>query len=169
MATFGQNARLVASLEAGVTLADSTTATGIGAVTIPVGSLDDGAVIVIEAAGVISTTGTPNLTIRVINGTTALISSGAVATGSGLASVPFFIRAVGVVRTRGSAGTILWSLNAMIQEAATAQNTYSAVDTTADTVDQTAALTLDIDYTWGTASASNTLTTSQRNLWVFQG
>ena len=152
---------------AGAAYANSTTITDVSAApqfTLPANFLQVGSVLRFEAFGVFSTTGTPNLTLGIYYGAvagTALATTGAVATSSGVTNVPWKLNLTTHVRTVGSSGTAMshgssyWgssvsALNAEIPLPASALATV--------TIDTTAAKVLSVGATWGTASASNTLT-----------
>ena len=89
---------------AGTALANSTTLTDISVApqfTLPANFLQAGSALKFTAYGVFSTTGTPTLLLGVYYGGvvgTALATTGAIATGSGVTIVPWRIELVTTVR-----------------------------------------------------------------------
>jgi hypothetical protein len=119
--------------------------------------------------GVISTTGTPTIIFNPTFGQSvtpasniALGASITLTTGTGLSAVPWYaeftlgIRSLGIAAS-GSTGTG----NGFVTiggPAATASQTVAIGATVPTTLDHTTAQGLCLDVTWGTASASNTIT-----------
>jgi hypothetical protein len=116
----------------------------------------------LHAHGIVSNTGTPNLTLGVYYGGvagTALATTGAVATASGLSSTPWHLELkfqVVSVGTSGSIQALGWVIGpyasfAMLPATAAGGNVVGSLDTS------TAKL-VTVGATWGTSSASNTIT-----------
>lgn len=119
-----------------------------------------------EAMGIISTTGTPTFQLGAYFGTVAgtittnLCITSSITTGSALANVPWHWRVVGrTVAVSETTSTML--VMGYLLGALNASDEYFAVNATpptAVTTDLSSAVFLDLKATWGTASASNTLT-----------
>lgn len=109
-----------------------------------------------------STTGTPNLSLRIRIGTNSVaIPRSVVATASALASAAGEIEFFLTVLTGGASGTISCyarSVSRFTNGAGGAANVESDVTQTVPTTDCTANQTVHVQATWGTASASNTIT-----------
>ena len=135
-------------------------------------TLADGAVIVIEAAGVIGTVDNDGATMWISPsiGATDMISATLICDDG-----RFYVRAVGVVRSTGSSGTILWSVQVW-HDANVAANTnaaamYSqATSSTANTVDWTfsgrTGQEVGLNFDWAAADSANTLDVEIFNVWV---
>lgn len=108
-----------------------------------------------------STTGTPNLSLRVrIGANSVVLPRSAVATASALASAAGEMEFVLSVLTGGASGTISCSARSVSRftnGAAGAATVESDVTQTVPTTDCTASQTVHVQATWGTASASNTI------------
>jgi len=165
--TGGYSQKLCYALESVTDYNTSTTATAIKGFTIKKNSFFDGQVIVMEAIGTIGVTSTPNLTIDVLCGATAMITSSTQAVTAGYIK----IRAVGVVRSIDSvsagtrtAGTILWSLEVIADQSADVVELF--VDETADNL-ETDIPDQDVtfQFTWSASSSSNTLKVEQFEIW----
>src|SRR5262245_55298742 len=151
---------------AGSALASSTTLTDISvspAYTLPAKFLQAGSVLRFTAFGVFSTTGTPTLLLGVYYGGvagTALATTGAITTGSGVTNVPWRLELTSTVRTTGSSGTAM-SQGFCLFGTSVSASSFLPVPNTAlatVTVDTTAAKVLSIGAQWSAASASNTVT-----------
>jgi len=114
------------------------------------------------AWGLLSTTGTPNITLSICYGTTAtvLAATAATATGSGVSNVPWRIELNTVFYTIGSSGTAasqgFWWLGTSVSAWTSLPVPATALATV--TVDNTTAKDAIIAATWSAASASNTIT-----------
>jgi hypothetical protein len=143
---------------AGVTVANTTTETtllggGIGTLTLPVNSLVIGKTVRIRAAGKVSTTGTPTLLFNFKLGATVIVTTGAVATGSGLANAGWNLDLVMTCRTTGGTGTVIADGTANVST-----TVEPLVSTATTTIDTTATQAISVTATWGTAAAGNTIT-----------
>jgi len=162
----------------GTALASSTSLTAISpsastnpAYTIPANRLFPGAAIRVRGYGRVSTTGTPTLLLGVYSGGaggTALGTTGAITTTSGVTNVPWFLEALIVCRTIGSSGTLFTQglVTGISGTAGVSAVPIPASAPAAVTVDTTTAKTLDLCAQWGTNSASNTIT---QHLWIVEG
>jgi hypothetical protein len=139
-----------------------------------------GAELMVEATGVISTSGTPTLLIRLCSGiawsatavtTTPLCGTNAMtatATATGLANADYFIRLIGTTRSIGGQSSTLLVTGYMLGLVFSTTQPYvvlkNATPPTAVTVDFSVNVYLDLVATWGTSSASNTITQNAYNL-----
>lgn len=151
---------------AGTALANSTTLTDISVAPqfmLPANFLLPGSALKFTAFGVFSTTATPTLLLGVYYGGvagTALATTGAVTTGSGVTNVPWRLELTTTVWTPGSTGTAnsqgLYGMGTTVA----AWNFLPVPNTAQATVsiDTTAAKALTIGAQWSAASASNTVT-----------
>ena len=137
----------------------------------PINAFDPqaGKAYLLRCGGIISTTGTPTIIFNPTWGQSATPASNValgasitLTTGSGLASVPWYaeflfgFRQLGIAAS-GSTGTG----NGFVTiggPAATASQTVAIGGTVPTNLDHTTAQGLCLDVTWGTASASNTIT-----------
>jgi hypothetical protein len=153
----------------GTALSNSTTATDISpggnvagqAFTIKGGTLRVGQQFRVRAKGIASTTGTPNLTIGVYYGGvagTALCSTGAIATSSGISNVLWTLEADLRVNAVGTSGSIYalgsvagpYASTAFMPASSSTGNLVSSLDTSVDKI-------VTIGATWSAASASNSI------------
>lgn len=141
---------------------------------IPAGRLELGSIIEIEAEGEYSTTGTPNGTWGLYLGTyddasgstptitTDIALSSVIVTPSAAAAFPWRMRWRGKVNKTGSSGTVIGTGELIQGTSLTAQSTFPipitlalrtvAINTTIDN-------RIGVSFTWGTSSASNSVTT----------
>lgn len=148
----------------GSAYASSTTATDVNPTPntiIPANYLLPGSTLEVIASGKFSTTGTPTLTLGVYWGGvagTAIVTSGAVTTASGASNLSFFLRAILVVRSIGSTGSIFGSGFVMgIGAATTLALLPASAPAVTSSLDTTSAKALTLGATWSANSASNTL------------
>jgi len=133
-------------------------------VTIPANFLQDGRVLHIQAQGQHSTTGTPTLIFRLrwggVSGTVICLSP-TFTCGSGVTANLWELDLLLQVRANGSSGTVVVIGSATVQGATVPGQLMcvaGGATPAATTVDLTADAALAITATWGTQSASNTLT-----------
>lgn len=153
-----------AAYASSTTLTDITPAPQI--VPAQLGPIAIGTMFSVKVAGIFSTTGAPTLQMGVYWGGaagTALATYPATATGTGAASWSFLVEALLQVRSIGTSGSI-WTqgyldLGTSLTAFSHLPLPYNAAPS-AVTVDTTpaGAKTLTVAATWGTSSASNTLT-----------
>jgi len=109
------------------------------------------------ARGVIGDTGTPNLTLKVYLGSTAVFTVGPSAlvaiTGSGswVFTGDLYVASTGATGTVNGHGKLIYSQTTLLGTVLDAPNAAAI------TVDLTAAQAIDVKATWGTSSASNTI------------
>lgn len=156
---------------AGAAYANSTTATDVNLsattttpVVLPANFLDVGTTLILKAFGVFSTTGTPTLKLGFsyggANGGVSLCDTGAITTGSGVTNVPWRIEATVHIRSLGTSGVAIGQGFCAFGTSVSATNFLPMPNTALATVtiDTTAAKQISAAATWGTPSASNTLT-----------
>ena len=144
---------------ADVTIASSDSETtllvaSVGSLTLAAAALVAGRTIRITIRGHLSDTGTPTLNIKATVGGTEVCSTGAVTLASGVSNVGFKFQADIVCRTTGGSGTVVAAGSLAYNDG----THHDAVKTTTTTIDTTGTLALDVTAEWGTASASNTIT-----------
>lgn len=144
------------------TTAETSIATGtlVGTNSIGAGTAYAGETISVYASGFFSTTGTPNLTFALKLGSTTVLTS-TNATASSVSNAPFTMQATCTVRTTGATGTIICAWTYRGQGSSVTNSTQTTGYGTSTVLDFTGALAPDVTITWGTASASNTLTATQ--------
>lgn len=158
-----------ADIADGTALANSTTLTDISpakSLVIPAQYLYPGQVFQVVANGRVSTTATPTLNLGIYYGAvagTALGTTGAITTTSGVTNVPWRLEAWVKIKTKGATGTAL-TIGEVGGISGTAGVSVVPIPASAPadvTIDTTAAKDLTVGATWGTASASNTITCHQ--------
>lgn len=152
----------------GAAYASSATLTDVSPtpqILLPAGALEIGTRLQFWAYGRYSNTGTPTLTLGFYSGTigqaiasaAALVVTAAVTTVSGAANRTWAMEGRAQVRAVGTSGSVLGVAEA-INITTTATDMAPATAPAAVTVDTTVARYVGIGATWGTSSASNTLT-----------
>jgi hypothetical protein len=135
-------------------------------ITFGANTLFPGAAIRVTASGRFSNTGTPTLNIGLYwngSGGTALATTGAITTTSGVTNVPWRVEALIVCRAIGSSGTLFTQgfVHGISGTTGVSVVPLPASAPAAVTVSTVAAASLDLTATWGTSSASNTITCHQ--------
>lgn len=150
----------------------STTATDVNQggtavnppVVLPANFLDVGTVLLLKAFGVFSTTVTPTLKLGFYYGGAlagvSLCDTGAITTASGVTNVPWRLEASVHIRSLGTAGQAIGQGFCGFGTTVAAWNFLPVPNTAlaAVSIDTTAAKQISVGATWGTSSASNTLT-----------
>ena len=169
------NAQSFSQLNVGTALANSVVLTDISAGGNTAGqafqftgtgapiSLQTGQAYLVKANGIVSTTGTPNLTLGVYYGGaagTALASTGALATGSGLSNVTWDLELLMRVDAVGTSGSIR-SIGRVLGINGTQMLPASSSSANNVTVNTSTSNVLTIGALWGTASASNSIQCAQ--------
>ena len=131
--------------------------TGVGSLTLPANFLTVGKTIRISVRGIISNAVAATLRVRVFYGATALLDSTATGILGTNTNTFFMVSASFTCRTTGATGTVLPTGNLTYNNSTTSQ-ANGLVVTGPVTIDTTTANALDIRVTWGTASASNSIT-----------
>lgn len=150
----------------GTAYASSVTLTDVSPtpnIILPANYLYPGQVLRVTASGRVSTTGTPTLNLGLYYGAvagTALGTTGAITTTSGVTNVTWNFEARVVIRTIGATGTAFttgWA-SGISGTVGVSTVPVPAATAAAVTIDTTSAKALTLGATWGTNSASNTLT-----------
>lgn len=152
----------------GAAYASSTTLTDVSPLphcVLPANFLEPGVELEILAEGQFSNTSTPTLVLGIYYGAVAgaaLAASGAITTITGATAWPWQLWYRGTVRSVGTAGSIQGQGRLYMPASITQfQATYAIPITLAArtvAIDTTTAKSLTVGATWGTNSASNTLT-----------
>lgn len=148
----------------GAAYANATAVTSISPLpdsVLPANFLNVGSRLRVTAAGRFSTTGTPTLILGLYYGLVtgvALGVSAAITTSSGASNLTWRAEWTVDVRTNGASGTAMTTGMVFGVSGATAVNTIPASAPAVATIDTTVSKALEIGATWGTASASNTIT-----------
>ena len=159
------NQILTVAETSGAAVANTAVATSLlptpAVFTLPANLFDIGVSIRIKASGLISTTGTPTILFAHYLAGSTWMASQAITTGSGLASATWSYELTATTRAIGSGTTA----NAMFVGMATGiagAGLNTMIPATSPTVssgfNSVQANALDFYATWGTASASNTIT-----------
>lgn len=142
---------------ANTTTETAVTSTGVGSQSLPAGFLTQGRTIRVRGWGVHSALLSPTFTLKIYLGTTAVLSTGAITSindTNGLIALEADI----TCRTTGAGGTVFGQ--GIYTEDGITLNEKAMVNTTTSTIDTTIAQIVAVKATWGTASASNTITVS---------
>lgn len=132
-----------------------------------------GNIIELNAAGEFSNTGTPNLTLGFYYGGVAgaaLAATSAVTTTTGATAWPWQLWYQGRIRSVGATGTIKGQGLIRLGTSLTAFTIRPIPETAAArlvSIDTTTAKTITVGATWGTNSASNTLTCDEFSIQIF--
>lgn len=139
-----------------VTVANSLAETTLlsGAPTLAANFLTVGKTLRVRLQGHYSTSGTPTITIRVKIGSVT-IATFSTSTESGAAQAQLYIESLFTCRSTGVSGTVMPQNFRQIGTASPIGMQSGIVSTV--TVNTTASGTLDVTAQWGTASASNTV------------
>ena len=149
---------------AGAAFNTFTVATDISptpAIVLPANFLNSGSVLRWTAYGVFSTTVTPTLAISVQYGATVLAISGTITTASGVTNVPWRIEGTTHVGVTAAAASPTRTQGTLYLGTAVSTIAVSPIPATAlatVNIDTTTASKLSVFATWGTSSASNTIT-----------
>jgi len=158
------------SVADGTALANSVTLTDInpsgagGSWTVPANFDTNGSVFRLTAWGVFSTTSTPTLSLGFYLGGVAgaaLLTTGAITTGTTLTNVPWLVEAIVVIRTTGATGSAKSRGRCEFGTSVSAISHLpmpNTADTSTVTIDTTTAKQFTVGAQWGTANASNTIT-----------
>lgn len=152
----------------GTAYASSTTPTDVSPsppIVLPANILELGSEIELCAELTFSNTSTPTLLVGFYYGGIAtgavLAASSAITTTTGATNWPIMLRYRGIVRTIGTSGSIYGQGELLLGTALTAFSVRPIPEVAASrtvTIDTTAAKSITVGATWGTNSASNTLT-----------
>lgn len=150
-ALFAQTATVtVANTVAETTIVGS----GVGSLILPANFLTVGRFLKLSILGYHSAVANPTIDIKVKLNSTVILDTGAVTTANSTNST-FELRGFAVCRSVGVSGTV--DAQGFWTEAGAGANVFGMVNTAPTTIDTTIAQTLNVTVTWGTASASNTI------------
>jgi hypothetical protein len=146
---------------AATTVANTVTETtlfgsGEGSLTLAADYFTAGRSLRIHMRGQLGTTGTPTINIKVKLGSTVIASMGATAL-TGVTDVEWMLDVLLTCRSAGASGSFIAGGLFDYDDG----SEISLSSGTAVSVDTTASQTLDVTITWGTADASNTITTQE--------
>jgi hypothetical protein len=145
----------------GNTIANTGAATAFASsYSIPAGSLTVGSVIRVKLYGVYSTALTPpTITLAIKVGSTTLLTTGAITAVNSLTNDGWWTEALMTVTAIGASGSMeAQGFSCFATAATAAQNVDMTNTAVVGSIDTTASLALTANVTWGTASASNTIT-----------
>jgi hypothetical protein len=148
-----------------VVVANTVTATDLAVLIIPASEMVVGATYRIKAWGIVSTTGTPTVKFQAMINSSSMASTGTLTpVTAALSSKSWSCEVLLVVLSIGSSGTVLGHLIFPdFTQSAIAGNPSTTTriiedGSAASTINTTSVNQLSIRFTWGTASASNTIT-----------
>ncbi len=136
----------------------SIVGTGVGSLTLPANFWTVGRTVRLRARGSISNSGTPQLTINVKVGTTPICSTGAITTATGLSGAGWTAEVEITCLTTGSTGSVIGQGEFTYDTGTT--GAFEGMVGSSATINTLSSGTLDLTVTWGTPSASNTITRS---------
>jgi hypothetical protein len=152
-------------LSSTVTVANTTVETTLALMTLPANDMVAGALYRCQVKGYASVTGAPTIAFRGRVGGTQFITSGSITCSSGVLNKPWSVEfwlacvSTGVSGTARAHGLTTETLSLTGNNGPTSSSvTRSDATTSAITVNTTGVLALEVTVQWGTASASNTLT-----------
>lgn len=142
-----------------VTVANTVTETSLltSTVTLPANFFTIGKQLNIKVRGFHSGVSTPTIRIRVKLGSTVILDTGVINSGNST-NAYFDIDGVICCRTVGATGTVM--SQGYFTELGGGAGAFGMTNTAAATIDTTASLVYDVTVEWGTASASNTITST---------
>lgn len=147
------------TVQSGDTVANTTAETAFATTyTIPAAILHIGQTVRAKAYGVFGTTATPTLRIKTKLGSTVILDSGAFTTGSGVANGGWEFECIFTAIAVGPSGQIEVQGHSSFNSGSGAANFVNLANTSPVTIDTTQPQVLSQTVTWGTASASNTIT-----------
>jgi len=145
-----------------VTVANTVTetaisGTGIGTLTLPANFFVVGKTITLKLMGFHSSTGGVTIRVKVKFGSTVILDTTALASKTDTNAM---IEVSGMItcRTTGVSGTVIGQ--GFYSEFGTTVDDFQMVNTATTTIDTTASQAVSVSVQWGTASASNTITST---------
>ena len=138
----------------------SSIGTGTGSVILPANFFTIGKTITFQMYGTIATILTPTLRIKAKLGTVVVIDTTAATLSTITGTNSYSTEGMITCRTIGATGTVFGQGLALYYTGITGLAGFSSPNTVTSTIDTTVAQTLDVTITWGTASASNTITST---------
>ena len=139
-----------AAAVANTTTATTCVGTGVGSLTVAAGALTAGKVLRVRGWGVVSSTGSPTLTLSLKIGTGVLATTAVTLAGVSGQAIAFEVLAI--VRAGGAGGSAYAVASVQTGTSAVAPNAVNA------SFDNSASTVLDVQAQWSAASPSNTFT-----------
>lgn len=134
----------------------TTLGTGIGTATLPANFFVAGRTVRLVQKGVISTTGTPTLVMKIKLGSVVLTQTATVTLPNNMTNYSYTLEADYVCRAAGSSGTFVGE-GKMLIDNVTVPFILGFPGVSTVTVDTTTSQVLDLSATFGTANSSNTI------------
>ena len=134
--------------------------TGSGTLTLPANFFTIGKTLKFTLYGMIATLVTPTLRIKVKLGATVIIDTTAATLATITGTNLFFTEWMLTCRTTGAGGTVFGQGLAFYFTGITGLSGIASPSTATSSIDTTTTQVFDISVTWGTASASNTITST---------
>lgn len=157
------------SVPAGNTVANTVTATSFASTyNIAANTLSVGAAIRVTLRGVYSTAvAAPTISVALKLGSTTVLATGSVSPLAASASNDgWSYEALLIVQTTGATGTVEAQGTSIWQTAASTSAVQPLENTAPITIDTTVTQAVTVVVTWGTASASNTITLREMAIWI---
>lgn len=136
---------------------------GVGSLTLPANFFNVGKTLKFELLGFHSAVTNPTIRMRVKIGSVVLCDTGAVNSANSTNDL-VQLNAIITGYTTGATGSVHG--HGYYQELGSGFNNFQMVNTSPVTIDTTVSNTVDITVEWGTASASNTITSTNVIIWV---
>jgi len=154
---------------ASATVANTTTetsilSTGVGTKTLPANFLVAGKTVRIKVEGYVSNLLTPTIQIRVKLGSTVVLDTTAVTMTTITGNRRFNAESTITCRTTGASGTVFSQGEARYFTIASTANSIDMINTAATTINTTTTQAIDVMVTWGTANASNSITSTNATI-----
>lgn len=140
--------------------------TGVGSTTLPANFLLAGKTIMVMMYGTIASILTPTLRVKVKLGSTVIIDTTAATLATITGTNLFTTSGMIACRTTGATGTVFGQGMQLYYTGVTGLAGIASPNTTTSTIDTTTSQVLDVTVQWGTASASNTITSTNLSVFV---
>ena len=144
----------------------SILSTGVGTKTLPTNFFVAGKTIRVRVEGYVSNLVTPTIQIKVKLGSTVVLDTTAVTMTTITGSRRFSVEGTITCRTNGASGTIFSQGEVKYFSIASTANFIDMVNTTTTTIDTTITQIIDVTCTWGTANASNTISSTDATIQI---
>ena len=138
----------------------SSIGTGTGSLVLPANFFTVGKTLTFQMFGTIATTLTPTIRLKAKLGAVVIIDTTAATLSTITGTNSYSTEAMITCRTTGATGTVFGQGLAFYYTGVTGLAGFSSPNTATSIIDTTVTQTLDITITWGTASASNTITST---------
>lgn len=165
----GMSGKLIAYMSTAEAIDNTATETTINGPTIRANSVSPGTLIHTRAWGNVSSNATPTLALKQYAGATAILAPAAVTTASGMSNALWLLDMFWQILTTGASGTVkaAFFFATLANDATSGVEALqiSGADSTADTLDTTAAWDAEWSGTWSVAHASNELNVLGQVTW----